>query len=114
MVEFLAFVHCYEHRVPFHFSVHADWTTNSRVKELLHQLIREEDAHIDWIKKYLIGIEKTEGATVREAMVKFRAIEEETYHEDLGKIRMLGKEGITLADALTAGLASFTGVRPWG
>ena len=84
VVEFLAFVHVYELRVPFHFAVHMEWTQHPEIRRVLQGLIREESAHIEWIRGYL---QRHPGrADVEAALKKFSEFESAAYARDLSKI----------------------------
>ena len=92
IIDFLACVHVYELRVPFHFGVHLKWTNNPRIQVVLKQLIKEEDSHLSWIRDYLNKELKNGNKMVSISLKKFLDIERYTYYKDLEKLEKLGND----------------------
>lgn len=107
IIDFLCFVHVYELRVPFHFSLHRKWTSDDRIKEVLSTLIKEEGPHLSWLREYLIKQMQENKNGVLEALKKFSEIEEKTYHADLEILESMNKEGKRFADLIREALPQY-------
>lgn len=93
ITEFLAFTHVFENRVPFHFGIHAQWSKNQMVKDVLNKLILEEKPHLTWIREYLKEEISKGNIKVKEDLERFAKLEKELYYRDLTKLESLGEEG---------------------
>ena len=94
VIEYLAYVHVYELRVPFHFNMHKEWTKSARIKEVLQQLIKEEGPHLSWIRDYLKKEKEKGNYIVDIALKKYLELEKENYRSDLKYLESLGKEAL--------------------
>lgn len=113
IVEFLAFTHIFEQRIPFHFAIHAKWTKSPQVKEVLEKLIPEEEPHLGWIKDFLEK-EITKGNTeVKETLNKFAKLEQDLYYEDLDKLKKMGGEAEDYAKTIKSYLKEFENEPKW-
>ncbi len=107
IIDFLCFVHVYELRVPFHFTLHKQWTQEESVRKVLSTLIKEEGSHISWIREFLIS-EKKHNPTIVPRLHTFSAFEEKTYMEDLTMLESLG--ATTFATLIRNTLPHYKGV----
>lgn len=110
IIEFLAFVHVYELRVPFHFTIHKTWTSNQDVKQVLSQLIKEESSHLSWIREYFQRNMNKNKHQIIAALRKFSEIEQKTYLEDLSKLEKMGESGKKFVDLVKKSLQNYRGV----
>lgn len=113
IVEFLAFTHIFEQRVPFHFSIHAKWTKNLHVKEVLEMLIPEEKPHLAWIKVYLEKEIEKGNIKVKEALERFAKLEQDLYYEDLEKLEKTGGEAADYARTIKKHTKEFENNPKW-
>ena len=109
-IDFLAFLHVYELRVPFHFQLHAKWTTSDRIKEVLNQLIDEEASHLSWVKDILIKELETKHDEVIESLRKFSDIEEKTYVEDVIRLKSRSDDSASFGNLIMKSLPTYEGV----
>lgn len=80
IVEFLAAVHVYELRVPFHFSLHLRVSSiDSDLKILMQKISNDEKYHLDWVRNYLSGVASHENGKVSRAIVRAGEIEDTIY-----------------------------------
>lgn len=110
MTDFLAFVHVYELRVPFHFGAHAKWTKSERIKEVLNKLIKEEDSHLSWIHDILLKEMENNREKVLTSLKKFSEIEEKSYQDDLHMLKSVGGSALEFAQAIEDALHLYKGV----
>lgn len=111
-IDFLAFVHVYEWRVPFHLSVHLKAKDLSEpTKKLMQQLIKEEGAHLSWIADYLQEEQRKSNSRIAEAITKFGEIEERTYKEHILRLQKCGGGFKELGDLLEQHLPQYEA--PW-
>ncbi len=111
-IAFLAFVHVYELRVPFHFGMHLKKSNISEpLRKLLHQLQMEEGAHLSWIADYLEAEQKKGNADVAKFVALFGEIEERTYRADMKRLQMAGGDFKELGDIIEQNLSSYD--HPW-
>lgn len=87
IIDFLCFVHVYELRVPFHFTLHKQWTQEDSIRKVLSILIKEEGTHISWIREFLQSEPKNK---IQKSLQTFNTIEEKTYMDDLLMLESLG------------------------
>ena len=113
IAEFLAFTHIFEQRVPFHFSIHAKWTKNSQVKEVLEKLIPEEEPHLAWIKSFLEKEIEKGNTSIKELLDKFAKLEQDLYYEDLDKLEKIGGEAEDYAKTIKSHLNEFENKPKW-
>lgn len=91
-LEFLAAVHIYEIRVPFHLGVHMEHPGLSPgLKEVIGAIRDDEKFHLGWIRKYLLARMETEPERVRAAVAASEALEERTYRAYLERIKQYGE-----------------------
>jgi len=107
IIDFLACVHVYELRVPFHFGVHLKWTKNSKIQTVLMQLIKEEDSHLSWIRDFLYKEKKNGNNGVSISLKKFADIENITYYKDLERLEKIGNDAKELVKNIRLDLAKF-------
>ena len=112
-LDLLVFTHIFELRVPFHFSMHAKWTKNHKIKSVLEKLIPEEIPHLEWIKDYLKKEIDNGNQKVKESIEKFSNIEKGTYYHDLKKLEQMGKEGESFARLIIKNLNDFENTKKW-
>lgn len=100
-LDLLAFVHVFERRVPFHLSLHAARpNTHQLVKELIAELVKDENAHLAWMREELKRrIAQGSEEEISNALERHAKIEQEVYEEH---IKMLEKNGGELADFATS------------
>lgn len=111
-IDFLAFVHVYEMRVPFHLAINAKMKNVSEpTRKLMYQLIKEEGAHLSWVSDYLKKEHKKGNVRVVEAITKFGEIEEKTYSQHVKKLQHAGGEFKELGDLLAEQLSKYG--KPW-
>lgn len=100
-VGFLAFVHVYEMRVPFHFGLHLKKKHLSEpLRKLLRQLQLEEGPHLSWVADYLEKEQRKGNPRVAEAIALFGEIEERTYRTDIKRLQMAGGDLKEFGDIL--------------
>ena len=87
-IDYLVYLHVYELRVPFRFKIHMEITENERIKQVLNQLINEEDSHLAWIRDYL---KKQDKEKVRKSLRKFFKLERDYYEEESRRYENSGK-----------------------
>jgi hypothetical protein len=84
-IMFLAAVHIYELRVPFHLSAHMELPQiNPELKEVMRKIRDDEEFHLSWVRKYL---DKQDPQCVLDAVKKCEVIEEETYQKYINHIK---------------------------
>ena len=83
---FLALTHIHELRVPFHFAMHSQYTKNSKIKEVLQQLTKEESSHLTWIRDYLKKEKANGNVDIEKDLKKFYDIGVKEYYNDLIKL----------------------------
>lgn len=90
-VNFLAAVHIYELRVPFHFGSHMQISRiNPELKEVMGKIRDDERHHLGWIRDYLTKKMETQRDHVLNAIKKSEALEYETYTRYLTHIKQYG------------------------
>jgi len=111
-IDFLAFVHVYEMRVPFHLSVNAKMTNLTEpTRDVMYQLIKEESSHLSWVSDYLKK-QKDEGNTqVASAVEKFGLIEAQTYNDHIQKLQAAGGDFQEFGDLLAQHATEYN--KPW-
>lgn len=90
-INFLAAVHIYELRVPFHLGAHMELPQiNSDLRDLMGKIRDDEKFHLSWIREYLL--EKMESGPQRiiDAVKKCEEVEKETYNKYIGHIKQYG------------------------
>lgn len=112
-IDLLVFTHIFELRVPFHFSMHAQWTKNSKIKNILEKLIPEENPHLKWIREYLQEELNKGNLKVKESIKKFSKIEKETYYRDLEKLEKMGNEGKSFVRMIKSKINDFEEDKKW-
>lgn len=112
-IDLLVFIHIFELRVPFHFSMHASWTKNPKIKNVLEKLIPEENPHLKWIEEYLKKEIESGNQKVKESIEKFSKIEKETYYRDLDKLERRGNEGKSFVNIIKKNLNNFENRKKW-
>jgi len=111
-LDFLAFVHVYEMRVPFHFGMHLKKSNLSEpLRKLLHQLQLEEGSHLSWVADYLEEEQKKGNPRVAEALQMFGDLEDKTYRMDIKRLQMAGGDLKKLGDIIEQNLHFYT--HPW-
>jgi len=113
IIEFLAFTHVFEHRVPFHFSMHLKWTKNEAVKEVLEKLIPEEIPHLAWIENYLKKEIDKGNKNIKELLNRFVELEKETYYKDLEKLEKMGDSGKEFVQIIKNNIEKFENTKKW-
>lgn len=113
IIEFLAFTHVFERRVPFHFAMHIKWSKNEMVKEVLGKLIPEEEPHLAWIKDYLKKAISNGNINVKISLEKFAKLEKELYSRDLDKLERLGEEGKEFVNIIKESIDKFEREPRW-
>ncbi len=109
---FLAFVHVYELRVPFHFGMHLKKSNLSEpLRKLLHQLQLEEGSHLSWVADYLEEEQKKGNTKVAEYIQMFGEIEERTYRTDMKRLQIAGGDLKELGDIIEQHLDQYN--QPW-
>lgn len=112
-LDLLVFTHIFELRVPFHFSMHAKWTKNDKIKNVLEKLIPEEKPHLEWIREYLKKEIDNGNEKVKESIEKFLKVERKTYDYDLKKLEQMGEEGKNFARLIRDNLNEFENSKKW-
>ena len=112
-IDLLVFTHIFELRVPFNFSMHAKWTKNPKIKNVLEKLIPEEEPHLKWIREYLKQEIEKGDSRIRESIEKFSKIEKETYCHDLDKLEQIGNEGRSFVKIIKDNLDEFQNSKKW-
>jgi tRNA isopentenyl-2-thiomethyl-A-37 hydroxylase MiaE len=113
LIDFLAFTHIFEMRVPFHFTMHKIWTKNNEIKKMLEKLIREEDSHLKWIKEYLEKELKMGNTEVRIALDKFLELEKEIYLKDINKLENMGEDSREFVKIIKSRIGEFDNAPKW-
>lgn len=107
-IYFLASVHVYELRVPFHFNAHLEHPQiNPDLKNLMTEIRDDEEYHLDWIRKYLIGVGQDEPQKVIEAVKKCEKREAETYRRYLDHMKQYDGYIRDLVDIVESKIESF-------
>ena len=112
-IDLLVFTHIFELRVPFHFSMHAKWTKNHKIKEVLEKLIPEEEPHLEWIREYFKREIEKGSHKVKESLEKFAMLEKETYYHDLDKLEKMGEEGKDFVKIIKDNIKDFENSPKW-
>ena len=112
-IDLLVFTHIFELRVPFHFSMHAKWTKNPKIKKVLEKLIPEEEPHLKWIREYLKQEIEKGNSRVKESIEKFSKIEKETYYHDLDNLGQMGNEGMGFIKMIRDNINDFENSKKW-
>lgn len=103
-IDFLAFVHVYEIRVPYHLEINAKMTNLTQpTRALMRQLIIEEGPHLSWIAEYLKKQRDNGNTKVAKAVQKFGDIEAKTYQDHIVKLQSLTGDFKELGDLLAEG-----------
>lgn len=90
-INFLAAVHIYELRVPFHLGTHMELPQiNPELKEVMGKIRDDEKFHLSWIRKYLAEKMKTDPQKVIDAVKKCEEVEKETYTKYIAHIKQYG------------------------
>lgn len=111
-IDFLAFVHVYEWRVPFHLALHAQLPgITEPTRELMLQLVQEEGAHLSWVAEYLEKQQASGNERVAQAVQHFGEIEERTYKQDIERMQQAGGDFGVLGDLLLERLPTYEA--PW-
>ncbi len=113
MIEFLAFTHIFEHRVPFHFSMHLKWTKNEAVKEILEKLIPEETPHLAWIENYLKEEIDKGNNNIKQSLDTFKKLEKEIYYKDLEKLERMSDSGKEFVQIIKNNIRNFEKIKKW-
>ncbi len=87
-IYFLAAVHIYELRIPFHLGAHMDLPEISPdLKELVGKIRDDEKFHLSWVKDYLVKKMETDREKVIEAIKTCEKVEYETYTHFIAHIK---------------------------
>jgi tRNA isopentenyl-2-thiomethyl-A-37 hydroxylase MiaE len=113
IIEFLAFTHIFEQRVPFHFELHAKWTKNPEVKKVLEMLIPEEAPHLSWIKEVLLKEIENGNNKIKEVLERYAKLEQNLYYEDLDKLEKMGGEAEDYAKKIKSHVKEFEDEPKW-
>lgn len=113
IIDFLAFSHVFEMRVPFHFSMHSKWTKNQMIRDVLEKLIPEEEPHLAWIRDYLKKEILNGKNDVKKSLDKFAKLEKELYSKDLDKLKKLGEEGREFVNIIKENIEDFEREPKW-
>lgn len=92
-INFLAAVHIYELRVPFHLGTHMELPQiDPELKEVMGKIRDDEKFHLSWVRKYLDEQMQTEKGRqhVIEAVKKCENAEKETYTKYIAHIKQYG------------------------
>lgn len=100
-IDLLAFVHVFERRVPFHLSLHAARPgTHGLVKELIAQLIEDEEAHLAWMQREISKRMAGGGQEMGAALKRHAHIEQVVYDEYINLLASKGEELSQFAETL--------------
>lgn len=113
ILEFLAFIHVFERRVPFHFLMHSKWTKNQMIRDVLEKLISEEEPHLEWIRNHLKREILNGNNNVKESLDRLAKLEKELYNKDLDKLEKFGKEGKEFVDIIKSNIIKFESEPKW-
>lgn len=90
-INFLAAVHIYELRVPFHLGTHMELPQiNPELKEVMGKIRDDEKFHLSWIRKYLAEKMTTDPQKAIDAVKKCEEVEKETYTKYIAHIKQYG------------------------
>lgn len=107
-IDFLAAVHIYELRVPFHLSLHMEVPQiDPELKVLMGEIRDDEKFHLGWIRKYLTEKLATDAEHVLAAVKAAEKAEEETYVGYIRHIKQYGGYFADLANIVEANLSTF-------
>lgn len=107
-INFLAAVHIYELRVPFHLGTHMEISNiDPDLKEVMGQIRDDEKFHLSWIKDYLIKHMETDPKSVLDAVKRAEDIEEKTYMKYINHIKQYGDYFGELASLVEKNLPEF-------
>src|SRR3989344_2697731 len=90
-INFLASVHIYELRVPFHLGTHLELPQiDPELKEVMSKIVADEKFHLGWIRDHLIKKMETDPQKVIDAVKKCEEVERETYSKYISHIKQYG------------------------
>ncbi|MEK9177162.1 MAG: hypothetical protein AAB923_02600 [Patescibacteria group bacterium] len=90
-MRFLAAVHIYELRVPFHLTIHMELPEiDPELKEVMRGIRDDEKFHLGWIRKYLLEKIKTDPISVKGAVAEAEQIEQAVYMGYLAHMERYG------------------------
>ncbi|MGH2506211.1 MAG: ferritin-like domain-containing protein [Rhabdochlamydiaceae bacterium] len=90
-IDFLAAVHIYELRVPFHLGTHMEIPEiDPGLKEVMGNIRDDEKFHLSWIREYLHEKMDTDAQHVLDAIRKAEEVEQETYSKYISYIKQFG------------------------
>jgi hypothetical protein len=87
-IDFLAAVHIYELRIPFHLGTHMELPQiDPELKEVMGKIRDDEKFHLSWIREYLTKKMETDRQKVIDAVKKCEQVEKETYTKYINHIK---------------------------
>ncbi len=107
-ITFLAAIHVYELRIPFHFECHIEVPQmNAELRELTTKIKDEEKFHLKWIRVYLEEKMKTEPQRVLGAVKLCEVKEKETYEKYMEQLKQHGGYLADFATIVQSRLSTF-------
>lgn len=108
-IDLLVFVHIFERRVPFHLSLHAARpNTHQLVKELIAELIKDEDAHLAWMREELKRrIAQGNEDEINASFERHALVEQEVYEEHIKSLEKAGGELAEFAASIRKELPNY-------
>ena len=107
-INFLAAVHIYELRVPFHLGTHMELPQiNPELKEVMGKIRDDEKFHLSWIREYLVKKMETDPQKVIDAVKKCEEVEKETYTKYIAHIKQYGGYLADLASLVEKNMLEF-------
>ena len=107
-IDFLAAVHIYELRVPFHLGTHMELPEiDPGLKEVMGSIRDDEKFHLSWIREFLVKKMEKDPQRVIDAVKKAEKVEKETYEKYIAHIKQYGDYLGKLASLIEKKLPEF-------
>jgi hypothetical protein len=109
LIDFLAAVHVYEIRVPFHLTCHSQVSkVNPELKKLMLEIMDDEQYHLAWIRDYFQKLQKQGNKEVASAIKKAGELENSTYTAYIQQIKNRDDYSRELVEVIEKHLSSYS------
>ncbi|PSO46483.1 MAG: hypothetical protein BRC24_01755 [Parcubacteria group bacterium SW_4_46_8] len=108
VIDFLAAVHVYEIRVPFHLQCHAQMSRISDpLRDLITDICADEKDHLGWVRNYFMERKETDAEHIASAVKEAGEIEERTYRAYIEELKKSDEYAQELASIVEENLSQF-------